>query len=114
MTAKLTSRQADVLGVVEGNGPVTARDVGEYHLPIGISSARSHLNALERKGFVSAVYTGSGVSMTARSYVITDEGAEALAAADAETDDGFEDFMASRDERVRNRRNAAQANKGES
>ena len=105
MSEKITARQEAVLGVVENCGPVTARDVGEYHLPIGISSARSHLNALERKGLVSAVYTGSGVSMTARSYQITAAGEEALAS--VETDDDFEDLMTTRAERLRNRRNAA-------
>ena len=39
-------RQAGVRGIVEANGPLTARDAGEYHLPIGASSARS---ALERR-----------------------------------------------------------------
>jgi len=85
MSVKVTARQRDVLGVVSANGPVTARDVGEYHLPIGVSSARASLDALERKGLVSAVYSGQGVNLWARNYVITDQGTEALGEIEEET-----------------------------
>lgn len=74
---KLTERQAQVLGVVVEDGPLTARTVGEYHLPIGADSARSHLAALERKLAVEATYTVHEAA-NARAFVATDEGREAL------------------------------------
>lgn len=68
----LTSRQIDVLDVVDSVGPVTASEVGDYHLPIGQTSARSALNSLERRGLVAAVYTGYG--KRGRAYQTTAEG----------------------------------------
>lgn len=79
---KLTRRQADVLSVLDGAQSMTASEIGDYHLPIGASSARASLTGLERKGFVTADYTGHGGR--GRAYAITHAGAEALEAEDEE------------------------------
>lgn len=76
----ITRRQADVLSVLDGSSSLTASEVGDYHLPIGASSARAALSSLERKGFVAADYTGHGGR--GRAYAITHAGANALAALD--------------------------------
>lgn len=72
--ARTTPRQLDILGVVTDCGPVTASEVGNYHLPIGYSSARSGLQALERQGLISAVYTGH--HKPGRAYEVTRRGNE--------------------------------------
>jgi DNA-binding PadR family transcriptional regulator len=79
---KLTARQRDVLGVIEANGPVTPREIGEYHLLTSVGSAWSACNALERKKYVSAFYGYGG----GRSFEITEAGERALAEATAEGD----------------------------
>lgn len=82
---RITSRQADVLGVLEGSGSLTPTQIGEYHLPIGARSARAALESLERKGLAAADYTGHGGR--GRAYAITDAGATALSALDAEDEE---------------------------
>jgi hypothetical protein len=90
--SKLTSRQADLLGIVGANGPPAARDIGEYHLPIGASSARAALATLERKGFVTPNYTCRvAIDQRAHAYTLTQDGSDALASAlrDLEDSDTF-------------------------
>jgi DNA-binding PadR family transcriptional regulator len=78
----MTERQADVLGVLSDGKTYTPSEIGEYHLPIGLSSARAALDGLERRKYVSAVYTGT--HRRGRSYEITDAGTEALLKHDEE------------------------------
>lgn len=78
---KLTPRQRDVLGVVESAGPVSVHDVGQYHLHFLGDSARGILNRLEARGLIEARYElHYRWNRFIREYVITREGAAALAA----------------------------------
>ena len=69
----MTRQRADVLGVIDANGPVTADDVS-YHLPITSSAARSQIARLEAANLIR-VYTSIG---RARAYVSTETGRAAL------------------------------------
>jgi len=70
----VTRQRADVLGVIDANGPLTADDVS-YHLPISSSAARSLIARLEAANLIR-VYTNIG---RARAYVSTEAGRVALA-----------------------------------
>jgi predicted ArsR family transcriptional regulator len=75
---RLTRKQSDILGVVDECGPVTASQIGGYHLPISNGSARSALRTLEERGLIAAVHTGR--SQRGRAFVLTRQGAAALEA----------------------------------
>lgn len=76
----LTNIQIDVLGIVADVGPLTASDVGDYHLPIGQSRARSVLNSLEGRGLVGRTYTAHLHGGARFAFELTWAGREALEA----------------------------------
>jgi DNA-binding MarR family transcriptional regulator len=76
--AKLTPHQLDVLGIVSYCWPVTAHGVAA-RLQIGVSSARSALNALERKDLIHK-YGDDNPSASRQRYTITKQGNAALGA----------------------------------
>lgn len=82
----LTALQRDMLGVVAEAGPVTPRDVAGYHLLISQSSARSALEALEKRGLVGATYTGHHRG-TGRAYEVTRRGSELVEVMDEAGDE---------------------------
>jgi Mn-dependent DtxR family transcriptional regulator len=83
VTSELTALQAEVLAVVrdETCGPSRVAQ----HLLVRPSSARTALMALERRNYVSAVYTGIGVR--GRHFTSTARGDEALLATFSEDTD---------------------------
>ena len=70
---------ADMLFVVQQNGPVTVRDAAR-HAYCDPGVARSRLNSLENRGLVARQYTGLGGH--AMGFTITDAGEDTLDALD--------------------------------
>lgn len=85
MTTSLTPLQLDVLGIVDECGPISVSDL-TYHLPIANSSARSALNALERRGLIGRTYTGHHCHGAQFAFEIKGKGQDVLAEMDARDD----------------------------
>lgn len=80
----ITERQLALLFVIDQNSPASVGDVA-YHLHMDDAAARSRLATLERRGWLDRQYTGHGRD-SLFAYVLTDDGASELEAADADFD----------------------------
>lgn len=85
----LTEFQAQVLGYVDSQGPVSVADVASS-LMVTASSARSRLDTLERRGLLAVQVTGHHRGR-GRAYVTTDKGSEAVAAVFGADDEGSDE-----------------------
>lgn len=83
---RLTIKQANVLFIVTQHEPITASDVAQH---LRMDDARGILGRLEKRALIDAQY--SGTFRSARCYVGTERGREALAAADFQPEDDEEE-----------------------